>query len=88
MYMCIIDKHNFSEWLISDLALDLAYTLGNTFGEQFESWLRANQASSASTKVEFFQIFELFVKEMFAGAPVCKSLGIKLWRICDTTSYD
>ena len=51
----MIDYHYFAEQLISDLALDLAYTLANTFGEHFESWLRANQTSSANTKVEFFQ---------------------------------
>ena len=51
----MIDYYHFAEQLISDLALDLAYTLGNEFGEQFERWLKANQTSSPNTKVEFFK---------------------------------
>ena len=53
----MIDYHHFAEQLISDLALDLAYTLGNEFGEQFQRWLRANQTLSPNTKVEFFKNF-------------------------------
>ena len=59
----MIDYHYFAEQLIPDLALDLAYTLGNTFGEKFQSWLRDNQTSSPNAKVSFFQIFELSAKK-------------------------
>ena len=47
---------NFDKLPISDLTLELAYALGvgNTFGEQFESWQKANQTSSTDAKVEFF----------------------------------
>ena len=72
----MIEYHHFAEQLISDLALDLAYTLGNEFGEQFERWLRVNQTSSPNTKVAFFKSFELSVKEMVQGPTVCKNLGV------------
>ena len=45
---------SFFEWLTSDLALDLAYAIGDTFGEQFESWQNAHQTSSTNAKVESF----------------------------------
>ena len=45
------------------MAIDLAYTLGNTFGEQFDSWQKKNQASSANAKVDFFQIFYHYTRE-------------------------
>ena len=49
----MINYHHFS-WVISDLAVDLAYAIGDTVGEQFESWQKANKTSSTTTKVEFF----------------------------------
>ena len=72
----MMNYHNFGEWLISGLAVDLAYAIGNTFGEQFESWQRENQTLSTNAKVEFFQIFELSV---FSGSPLSKNLGVQLW---------
>ena len=59
---------NFDELPISDLTLELAYALGNTFGEQFDSWQDTHQKASTNAKVEFFQIFELSVKEFFRFA--------------------
>ena len=50
----MINYHHFAERLFSDLALDLAYAIGDTFGEQFESWQKANQTSSTDAKVKFF----------------------------------
>ena len=54
----MINYHRFPEQLISDLALDLAYAIGDKFGEQFEIWQKDNQASSANAKVELFHISE------------------------------
>ena len=45
------------------MAIDLAYALGNKFGEQFDSWQKKNQTSSANAKVKFFQIFEHYTRE-------------------------
>ena len=56
---------NFDKLPISDLTLELAYALGNTFGEQFDSWQDTHQKASTNAKVEFFQIFELSVKDFF-----------------------
>ena len=39
------------------MAVDLAYALSNTFGEQFESWQKVNQTSSPSSKVDLFSQF-------------------------------
>ena len=64
----MINSHHFAERLTSDLALDLAYAIGDTFGEEFESWQKAHHTSSTNAKVEFFQIFELSVKEFFRFA--------------------
>ena len=74
-----INYHHFAEQHISGLAVDLAYAIGNTFGEQFESWHKDHQTSSTNTKVVFFQIFELSVKDVFEGSPLCKNLGVQLW---------
>ena len=52
----MIDYHRFAERPFSDLALDLAYAIDDTFGEQFESWQKVNQASSANAKVDFIHI--------------------------------
>ena len=54
----MINYHRFPEQLISDLALDLAYAIGNKFGEQFEIWHKDNKESSANAKVEFSHISE------------------------------
>ena len=72
----MINYHNFTERLISDLALDLAYAIGDMFGEEFETWQMDHQTSSTNAKVEFFQIFELSV---FSGSPLSKNLGVQLW---------
>ena len=52
----MINYHRFPEQLISDLALDLAYAIGDKFGEQFEIWQKDNKESSANAKVDFFHI--------------------------------
>ena len=54
-----LDKtiYHFSKWIISDLAVDLAYALSKRFGEQFESWQKANQTSNPSTKVDLLSQF-------------------------------
>ena len=75
----MINYHHFGEWLIPGLAVDLAYAIGNTFGEEFENWQKGNQTSSTNAKVEFFKIFEFSVKEIFAGSPLSKNLGVQLW---------
>ena len=37
--------------------MNLAYALSKQFGEQFESWQKANQTLSPSTKVDLFSQF-------------------------------
>ena len=56
----MINYHRFPEQLISDLALDLAYAIGDKFGEQFEIWQKGNKESSTNAKVEFFHISETY----------------------------
>ena len=50
----MINCHHFGEWLIPGLAVDLAYAIGDTFGEEFENWQKGNQTASTNAKVEFF----------------------------------
>ena len=56
----MINYHCFPEQPISDLALDLAYAIDDTFGEQFEIWQKDNKESSANAKVDFFHISETY----------------------------
>ena len=56
----MINYHRFPEQLISDLALDLAYAIGDKFGEQFEIWEKGNKESNANAKVEFFHISDTY----------------------------
>ena len=73
----MINYHRLTEQLISDLALDLAYAIGDKFGEQFQIWQKGNQATSTNAKVEVCHIFEL--TNCFQGSTLCKNLGVQLW---------